>query len=229
MAYTSPSTRATGYVTTATDWNVLVNNWLDGYESHNHAGTAATGAGTLTVAAGSAGSPSYTTSGNSSDTNTGMYFPAADTIGFTTGGTLRLSLDTTTVGNAATSWTPTVSGAVSAIGSSTFSAYYHKIGRRVHFSMYVTFAGATFTAGDMTVTLPLTAARLNTAPTEVIGVAMFYDIGTTNNSGVAVMQSTTTMKFRVSVAGSALVTNTVPHTWANTDILSVQGSYETAA
>lgn len=40
--------------------------------------------GTATFAAGAVGTPSITTSG---DTNTGIYFPSADTIGFTEGGT----------------------------------------------------------------------------------------------------------------------------------------------
>ena len=31
MAYTAPTTRATGYVVTATNWNELVNNWLFGF------------------------------------------------------------------------------------------------------------------------------------------------------------------------------------------------------
>ena len=40
--------------------------------------------GTATFAAGAVGTPSITTSG---DTNTGIYFPSADTIGFAEGGT----------------------------------------------------------------------------------------------------------------------------------------------
>lgn len=46
--------------------------------------------GTLGVVAGSAGSPGLFASG---DTNTGMYFSAADTIDFTTAGTRVLSID----------------------------------------------------------------------------------------------------------------------------------------
>lgn len=49
----------------------------------------------LQLGNGSAGSPSYSFSG---DTNTGMYNTGtADTIGWTTGGTLRLSLNTTSL------------------------------------------------------------------------------------------------------------------------------------
>jgi hypothetical protein len=50
----------------------------------------AASATSVTVAAGSAGSPSITTTG---DTNTGIFFPAADTIGLSTNGAERLRVD----------------------------------------------------------------------------------------------------------------------------------------
>lgn len=46
--------------------------------------------GQVSNAAGSAASPSISVTG---DTNTGVYFPAADTIGLSTGGTLRVSVN----------------------------------------------------------------------------------------------------------------------------------------
>jgi hypothetical protein len=48
------------------------------------------GAQTIEFADGSASSPSIT---NSGDTNTGLFFPAADTIGASTGGTERMRID----------------------------------------------------------------------------------------------------------------------------------------
>ena len=47
---------------------------------------------TIAFADGSASTPSIT---NTGDTNTGMYFSAADTIAFTTGGTQRATIDST--------------------------------------------------------------------------------------------------------------------------------------
>jgi hypothetical protein len=47
---------------------------------------------TLTSAAGSAGSPAITTTGN---TNTGIFFPAADTIAFTEGGAESMRINST--------------------------------------------------------------------------------------------------------------------------------------
>jgi hypothetical protein len=54
-----------------------------------------------TFAAGSASAPALTTTG---DTNTGIFFPAADTVGITTGGTERLRVDS--AGNGGLGVTP---------------------------------------------------------------------------------------------------------------------------
>jgi hypothetical protein len=54
------------------------------------AGDPVTVGGVLTVQAGSASTPSLTTAG---DTNTGMFFPAADTIAFAEGGVEAMRLD----------------------------------------------------------------------------------------------------------------------------------------
>jgi hypothetical protein len=53
------------------------------------AGTAVI-SGTLTAAAGSAAAPTITATG---DTNTGIFFPAADTVGMSTGGSERMRID----------------------------------------------------------------------------------------------------------------------------------------
>jgi hypothetical protein len=50
----------------------------------------AAAATSVTVAAGAVGTPSITTTG---DTNTGIFFPAADTVGVATGGSERLRVD----------------------------------------------------------------------------------------------------------------------------------------
>lgn len=132
----------------------------------------------------------------------------------------------TDFGSAWTAWTPTVSGAVSVIGTTSFAGAYKKIGKVVSIRMIITFAGATFTAGTMTITLPVTGvAGHNAGP---IGVAEFVDTGTTQNMGWLLQESTTTGTFRVAVAGSARVTNLVPHTWANTDVIRLNGTYEAA-
>lgn len=77
--------------------------------------------GQASVAAGSAAAPSVTVTG---DTNTGVYFPAADTVGISTGGTLRVSVDSSgslvtagniELGNATDTTISRVSGGVIAV------------------------------------------------------------------------------------------------------------------
>ena len=84
--------------------------------------------GVASFAAGSAGAPSITKTG---DTNTGIYFSAADEVAFTTGGTQRLKLDNSTatfagnvvIPDAGTIGSATTTGAmtIAANGNVTFS------------------------------------------------------------------------------------------------------------
>jgi len=68
--------------------------------------------GVSTFAAGTVALPAITTTG---DTNTGVYFPAADTIGLTTGGTERLGIDN--AGNVGIGLTPIVSNGILQLAS----------------------------------------------------------------------------------------------------------------
>jgi prepilin-type processing-associated H-X9-DG protein len=108
--------------------------------------------GNAAFADGSASAPSIT---NDGDTNTGIYFPAADNIGFATGGTIRGRWTTdglcfgsdTAAANALDdyeegTWTPTWSG-----GSLTGDFTYTKIGRVVFASGRIEVAGTT--SGDL--------------------------------------------------------------------------------
>lgn len=67
----------------------------------------------VTVAAGAVGTPSITTAG---DTNTGMFFPAADTIAFAKGGAeaMRINSSGVGIGNASPSTKLDVTGTVTA-------------------------------------------------------------------------------------------------------------------
>jgi hypothetical protein len=114
--------------------------------------------------AGTAAAPAVTTTG---DLNTGIYFPAADNIGFTTGGTIRGRWTTdglcfgsdTAAANALDdyeegTWTPSVGG------NATYGAQdgrYTKIGNMVYFSGHLIVT--TLGTGSVTTVsgLPFTA------------------------------------------------------------------------
>jgi hypothetical protein len=75
------------------------------------------GAQTIEFAAGTAGAPSITTTG---DTNTGIFFPAADTIGFAEGGAEAMRIDTS--GNLLVGTTASAAGG-SPLTSAGFGVY----------------------------------------------------------------------------------------------------------
>lgn len=120
IAYSAPSSRATGFVVTAAVWNQDVVDNIIALAAHAHTGAAGDGSGTLTVDDGTNSAPSYS---NEGDTNTGMYFPAADSVGFSTGGTLRTTISSAgvaaTVGVTSTHATQGVGYATGAGGTVT--------------------------------------------------------------------------------------------------------------
>ena len=123
----------------------------------------------IVAAAGTASLPIYSTTG---DLNTGIYFPAADNIGFATNGVIRGRWTTdglcfgsdTAAANALDdyeegTWTPTIEGSITA-GTASYtvqSMAYVKIGNAVFINGYVTWSGATGTGNLRLAGLPFTA------------------------------------------------------------------------
>jgi trimeric autotransporter adhesin len=84
-------TPASGVVTNLTGTaSININGTVGATTPAAGAFTTLSATGAVTFAAGTAALPSITTSG---DTNTGVYFPAADTVGITAGGTERMRVD----------------------------------------------------------------------------------------------------------------------------------------
>jgi hypothetical protein len=75
---------------TATTVNAALNGTLGATTPSTVAATTISASGVSTFSAGSAGAPAITTAG---DTNTGIFFPAADTIAFAEGGVESMRLD----------------------------------------------------------------------------------------------------------------------------------------
>jgi hypothetical protein len=159
--------------------------------------------------------------------------PAVDTLAFVPNGvTERMRIDnaglitgTGTSLGAWTAYTPTLGGAGWALGNGTVSGFYSQIGKVVHYVIYLTF-GSTSTFGGSVLTL--------TAPSNRIAGRFYYGTGqsidaslgvqvplvvSNNSAGVFSLFSTTT--------GVGLSTTT-PFTWANTDRITLSGTYEAA-
>jgi hypothetical protein len=131
--------------------------------------------------AGTNSAPALTTTG---DTNTGIYFPAADNIGFSTGGTIRGRWTTdglcfgsdTAAANALDdyeegTWTPVIVG-TSTAGTASYTnqhGRYTKIGRMVYIECYVAWSGGSGTGNLRIDGLPFNSANIDTFPSLAIG------------------------------------------------------------
>jgi hypothetical protein len=110
------------------------------------AGDPVTVGGVLTVQAGSASTPSLTTAG---DTNTGMFFPAADTIAFAEGGAEIARFDSSGnlgLGVTPSAWsTPAFNFGSSAVGSLSVIGTTTSLGNNINYNSgykYTTSAAA---------------------------------------------------------------------------------------
>jgi hypothetical protein len=121
--------------------------------------------GNVVLQAGTAGAPAIQTTG---DSNTGIYFPTADNIGFTAGGTIRGRWTTdglcfnadTAAANALDdyeegTWTPSVGGTAT---YSTQTGRYTKTGRVVLASFYLAISTIGTGLANRIEGLPFTAA-----------------------------------------------------------------------
>jgi len=138
-------------------------------------GTSPTFTTSAIFPAGTVGAPGITTTG---DTNTGIYFPAADTIGFVEGGTESMRLDasgTLRIIGAGSSGSPAVSFSGSAVSN----------------SMVLDASGQLTVGSTSSSGLPITAFKLmasNNDATTGIGIVRF---GTTYGSNLYHTYSTT--------------------------------------
>lgn len=129
-----------------------------------------------------------------------------------------------------TDWTPTL---VNLSGGTQTFAKYTQIGKTIHFRFKYVLAGAGV-AGAVTFTLPVTAATQYGTSNHQIGGGILDDGGAAFYQGVCFLAASTTIAtIRVSNASATYETytalsSTVPFTWASTDVIQIQGSYEAA-
>jgi hypothetical protein len=128
-------------------------------------------------------------------------------------------------GGAWKDWTPTFTNCTTA--ASTVVAKYTQIGKTIHFRISVVFAGGNKPSTSPTFTLPVTATSINQSTQ--MGHITLGDTGTASRAGVAFYSTTTTCLLRAKIGDTFTdVSATVPHTWADTDVITIVGTYEAA-
>lgn len=139
-----------------------------------------------------------------------------------------------TTGGAWTTWTPAWTNLT--VGNGTTTARYIQRGKSVIADLYLLFGTTTSVSGTVAIDFPVAAAaRYGTSGNHhIVGQALLTDEGTAIfNAYINCLNSTTTGTLYVMTAGGTYVgqsgvTGTVPHTWANTDKISLQLIYEAA-
>jgi hypothetical protein len=133
-------------------------------------------------------------------------------------------------------WTPTLTGWT--IGNGTVVARYCVLSKTVFVQGSILWGSTTSASGNLALSLPVESKFSNPetfSAREYIGTARFSDVGTRAYPGNVVLVTSTTMGFMAmgtnnGISGTlyewARVSNTVPFTWANTDCIYFQATYE---
>ena len=120
-------------------------------------------------------------------------------------------------------WTST--GTAPAIGNGTITGASMTHGKTTFVRGQITMGSTTtFGTGTYSVSVPTAATAGSQAQT--VGVTFYLDSGTAQRGGMCIFGTSTTMQLITAAGGD--VTNTVPHTWANTDRIYWSVTYEIA-
>jgi len=228
-------TPSSGTVTNLTGTaSININGTVGATTANTGAFTTLSATGVATFSAGTAALPAITTTG---DTNTGIFFPAADTIAFSEGGTEAMRIDSSGnlgLGATPSAWISTGKaidiagfGSVAQTSSGSFST---------NFNCYQNSAGnwiykTTNQASQYQVGLAGTAAHAwYTAPSGTAGNAITFTQAMTLDASGNLGLGTTTPSVRLEVTGGhVLVGNsvannqlTVSRTGANASSFSIQ-------
>ena len=136
-----------------------------------------------------------------------------------------------------TSWTPTFTNFN--LGNGSVSARYAKFGSILIFRVRITLGSTSSVTGRIALSLPVAAASGYGSGTDafVDAVVMLRDTSASVSVGsaAAIFESTTSIGIGALLYASATnvlnftsTSSSTPFTWANGDIISVQGSYEVA-
>lgn len=122
-------------------------------------------------------------------------------------------------------WVPTFANFTK--GSATIDAKYIQIGKTVHFRLNITLSGSTMGTSP-TFTLPVTSVTVSTQ--YPLGQGRIKDANGNGSPAYGAFATTTTAVIRYynAAANDDAITATVPFTWADTDQISLNGTYEAA-
>jgi len=148
---------------------------------------------------------------------------------------INANLNTTAgdLGGAWAAWTPSYANLT--IGNGTVTSDYTTIGKTIHFRWIFTLGSTSAVGTAPTITVPVAAHAEYVGSSAPVHTVQYVDTGTANYAGFIRFNSATVVSLRAMAAGGTYVTThgsslsaTVPHTWANTDVISVCGTYEAA-
>jgi hypothetical protein len=138
-----------------------------------------------------------------------------------------------------TDWLPVVStGAWTAytptylnftLGNGTIDFAFTRIGKTIHVRGLITLGSTSVMGATPLISTPVSAATAAGAP--LIAVTKYTDTGTAGYSGVAQLNTANFFQLMVSnVAGTYPVLGslsaTVPYTWASTDVITINATYQ---
>lgn len=143
----------------------------------------------------------------------------------------NLNTEVGEIGGAWKTWTPTWGGLAGQPTANYISAKYTQLGKTVHFKIILTFLTDDLPNGSVTFTLPVAAAN-DYNSCYPIGQSYYAETGVGNNQGIVFCSSSAGVLMILNAASTYLkrdlLSSTVPHTWKNTDVIQVTGTYEAA-
>jgi hypothetical protein len=173
--------------------------------------------------------------------NAGQLFLNADNNNVAAGSAVNLNVDGTnrfkinTDGlitgsgqslGAGTAYTPVISGTGWALGNGTITGAYSAIGKMVYFDAKIIFGStSTFGGSALQISLPFTAIdekRINARFTDSSAGTNFF------GTGIVASDVTTTVTIWAIQSAAGLIEPVIsskPFTWANTDIIKIDGWY----